>query len=101
MLKTWVIARREYHAQVRSRAFLISLILMPLLMFGGALLPALLEGRIAAEDQKIVVADATGKLLAKLQEAAEARNRREVFDPARQRQVEPRFLLEAAARPQL
>jgi ABC-2 type transport system permease protein len=96
MHKTWVIAVREYRAQVRTRAFAISLVLLPVLMFGGAALPALLEGRITAEDQKVVVADATGVLFAKLLAQAEKRNEREVMAPDHSRQVEPRYLLEAA-----
>ena len=94
MRRTWVIARREYRASVRSKAFVVSLVLMPVLMAGGAAIPKLMRGRVDVEDKRVVVADATGRLLPRLLEAAELRNRREVLDPATGRQVEPRFLLE-------
>ena len=35
MRKIFVVASREYIAAVRSKAFLVSLVVMPLLMFGG------------------------------------------------------------------
>lgn len=98
MRKAMVVAQREYRTQVRSRAFVISLVLMPVLMGGGALLPALLQGRVKVEDQHVVVADGTGKLLPALLAAAATRNQREITDAKTGRQTEPRFLLEAAAR---
>jgi ABC-2 type transport system permease protein len=93
------IAGREYRANVRSKAFIISLVLMPVLMAGGAAVPALMRGRVDVEDKRLVVADATGRLFAALVEAAEARNRRVVFDDKTGRKVEPRFDLEAAPAP--
>ena len=101
MRSTWVIARREYRASVRTKAFLVSLVLMPVLMAGGAAIPKLMRGRVDVEDKKLVVADATGRLLPRLLEAAALRNRQEVLDPATGRQVEARFLLSAAPSPTL
>jgi hypothetical protein len=37
MRKTWVIACREFSAMVATKAFVISMTLMPLLMFGSIL----------------------------------------------------------------
>jgi ABC-2 type transport system permease protein len=96
MRKTWVIARREYSAAVRSKAFVVSLVLLPVLMVGGAAIPKLMRGRVDVEDKRIVVADATGKIFPRLLEAAELRNRMEVLDSTTGRQVEARFLLQAA-----
>ena len=80
---------------------MISLVLMPVLMPGGAAVPKLMRGRVDVEDKRVLVADATGQLLPRLLEAAELRNRLEVLDPKTGRQVEPRFLLSATPRPTL
>ena len=81
---------------MRSKAFLVSLILMPILTLGATAVPRLMRGRVDVEDKRILVADATGRLLPRLIEAAELRNRLEVLDPTTGRQVEPRFVLSAA-----
>ena len=49
MYKTYIIARREYNAMVRTKAFLISVILMPVLLGGAALVQGFLHGRIDIE----------------------------------------------------
>jgi ABC-2 type transport system permease protein len=96
MSRVLAIAGREYRANVRSKAFIISLVLMPVLIAGGAAVPALLRGRVDVEDKRVVVADGTGKLLPLLVQAANARNRRVVTDPATGRKVEPGIEVVAA-----
>jgi ABC-2 type transport system permease protein len=91
MRRTLAIAAREYRASVRTKAFLISLLLMPVLMSGGLLLPNLMRGRVDVEDKRVMVADGTGRLMTRLQELAERRNATEVLDRKTGRQVEPRF----------
>jgi ABC-2 type transport system permease protein len=101
MRKVLVIARREYRATVRSKAFVISLVLMPILMGGSVIAQGLVRGRVDLEDKRLVVADASGRVLALLARAAEEHNTREIFDARDHRQVEPRFRVEAAATPTL
>ena len=74
---------------------------MPVLMGGGVLLPKLMRGRVDVEDKRILVADGTGRLTARLIDAAERRNRAEVMDAKTGRQVEPRFYVAAAPSPTL
>ncbi len=95
MDKVWTIARREYCAIVGAKAFLIALVLMPVLMFSGIVIQTMLEGRVGAQKRRIVVLDATGVLLSKLEQAAAARNEQEIFDVKTNRQVKPRFEIEA------
>lgn len=74
MNKIFVIAKREYLAMVATKTFLVSLIMMPILMFGGlALMPALskLSG---GKKRSIMVVDGTGKLSEVLTAAAKQRN---------------------------
>jgi len=91
--KVWVITRREYAANVRTKAFLVSLILMPILMGGGVIAQKLLRGRVDVTDKTVVVIDATGKLLPSLVAAAEERNAKSIFDPETKKQVKPRIKL--------
>jgi ABC-2 type transport system permease protein len=75
MQKILTIARREYQAMVATKAFLFGLILMPIMMAGGSVLPGLLKGFEKAEDRKIMVIDGTGQLFEPLKMAADLRNK--------------------------
>ena len=74
MFKLWVIAHREYVAMVGTKAFLFTLVMMPILMFGSLLAMPLLNRVSGGKTQKIVVADGTGQLFEKLVQATIARN---------------------------
>jgi ABC-type Na+ efflux pump permease subunit len=67
------IAHREYVAMIGTKAFLLTLILMPVLMLGGMLAMPLINRIEGPQERRIVVADATGQWLAVLQQAAEQR----------------------------
>jgi ABC-type Na+ efflux pump permease subunit len=73
--KIWTIAVREYRAIVGAKAFLIALVLMPVLMFAGIVVQHLMQGRVGPQKRRIVVLDATDVLLPKLQQAAQATTR--------------------------
>ncbi|MHC4407250.1 MAG: ABC transporter permease, partial [Planctomycetota bacterium] len=62
MRKIFLVARRDYQAMVGSKAFLVVLMLMPLLMFGGIIGHKLFEDRAVGGEKRIVVIDGTGKL---------------------------------------
>lgn len=74
MYKLWVIAYREYSAMVATKAFLVTLVMMPVLMFGGILLMPKLNSLGGGKTQRVIVADGTGQLFAVLEAAASARN---------------------------
>ncbi len=75
MRKLLVIAHREYAAMVATKAFLFTLIMMPILMFGGLFLMPKLSTLSGGKTQRIVVADGTGKLLDSLKTSADDRNK--------------------------
>jgi ABC-2 type transport system permease protein len=75
MRKILTIAWREYQAMVATRAFMIGMAMMPVLMLGGAWLPGLLQGMEKSEDRRIAVIDRTGRLFQPLKFAAEQRTR--------------------------
>ena len=74
MYKLLIIAHREYAAMVATRAFLVTLVMMPVLMFGGLVIMPKLSALGGGKTERIVVADETGKLFDVLKAAAEARN---------------------------
>ncbi len=74
MYKLLIIAHREYAAMVATRAFLVTLVMMPVLMFGGLVIMPKLGALGSGKTERIVVADETGQLLPVIQAAAEARN---------------------------
>jgi ABC-2 type transport system permease protein len=73
MQKILTVAVREFSAMVATKAFLLSLVMMPLLMGGGLILMPLLTKFGGGKDRTILVADGTGQLLATLQNKANAR----------------------------
>lgn len=74
MQKILTIARREYQAMVATKAFLIGIAMMPVLMLGGTWIPGLLKGMEKAEDRRIAVVDGTGQLFDALKLVADQRN---------------------------
>ena len=77
MDKIWTIAVREYRAIVGAKAFMIALVLMPVLMFAGIAVQSYMAGRVGAKMRRIVVSDGTGRLLPMIEQAAKARNEQE------------------------
>lgn len=95
MRKILVVAKREYLATVRSKAFIISIVLMPILMGGGMFAQRLLRGVVDTADKRIVVVDRTGKLLPRLIESAQKHNTSsEVFDPETHKQIGAKYIIE-------
>jgi len=91
--KVWVVTKREYSANVRTKAFLVSLILMPILMGGGVIAQKLLRGRVDVTDKTVVVIDGTGKLVHGLSMAADKRNADDIYDKDTKKQVRSRILI--------
>ena len=95
MRKIFLIAVRDYRAMVVTKAFLVVISIMPILMFGGIAIHKFLERRAGPDEKRIAVLDGTGELLEKLTEAAQVRNEKEIFDPGTNKQVAPRYTIEA------
>ena len=74
MQKILTIARREYQAMVATKAFVIGIAMMPILMLGGGWIPGLLKGMEKSENRKIAIVDGTGQLFAPLKMVADTRN---------------------------
>lgn len=96
MRKLLIIARREYRATIRTKTFIIAIVLMPVLMTGGIGVQLLMEGRVEMGDKRIAVLDRSGKMFDTLREAVEKRNKEETHD-SDGRQVQPKYALEEVA----
>ncbi len=72
--KVFAIGRAEYLEAVRSKAFLIGLLVMPVLMGGSVVVQGLLHDRVDLTERKCVVVDPTGELWPVLERAVAERN---------------------------
>jgi len=80
MRKALLLAKREYKSAVRTKAFILGLIGAPILM-GGSLIAMLIFRDLAdTDDQTVAVLDHSGLVGEALVDAAESRNRLEIFD---------------------
>src|SRR5205085_1609066 len=82
MRNTWTIIQREYLERVRTRAFLISTVLVPLFMFAAVVLPARFMMSRSGKLQRVVLvtesqdfATAVQRQLANLDRGDESANR--------------------------
>ncbi|MDE0816509.1 MAG: hypothetical protein OSA92_02545, partial [Pirellulaceae bacterium] len=60
MNKSFVIALREYRASIRSKAFVITLVAVPVLMIGSIVAQVLLQDKVDTTDKTFAVVDRTG-----------------------------------------
>lgn len=98
MRRMIVVAVREYQAAVKTKAFIVSLVLMPVMMGGSIVVQILMRDKVDIKDKRIAVLDYSGQLFDAATAAAQARNEKEIFggEGAARQQVKPRFLLEKA-----
>jgi len=94
MDKILTLFKREYRAAVRTKSFIISLILVPLLMGGGFLAMIIMEKNQDTDDKRVAVIDFTGFMEDPLRNAAEIRNQQEIFDPESGEQVASAYHIE-------
>jgi ABC-2 type transport system permease protein len=94
MYKTLRLARREYVASVKTKGFIIGLLLAPIFMGGSLIAFALLKDRVDTADKAIAIIDRSGVLAPALLKAAQQRNTDEVHDKESGKKVKPAYLLD-------
>ncbi len=100
MRKTLVVAVREYQAAVRTKAFIVSLLLMPVLWAGSIVLQMFMRDKVDITDKHVAVVDYTGKLFDALVAASNERNVADIFSPEIPgKQVKPKFVFEKVEPP--
>ena len=75
MRKIITIAVREYKAMVATKAFLLSIILMPIIMLGSIVFMSVLQSQAKVKTRRIALVDHTGIFSTAIKCAAEAHNR--------------------------
>ena len=99
MRRVLLIAKRDFVATVLTKAFMIGLLILPVLMGGGFFLVAAMQARNNTQEQHIAILDRSGSVAAAVIEAAEEANRRDQFDKATGRRLMPQYRFEAVTAP--
>ncbi|MBU0718327.1 MAG: ABC transporter permease [Planctomycetes bacterium] len=101
MRKMIVVAVREYQAAVRTKAFIVSIVAMPIIMSGAFLAQAFLGDKVDVSDKHVAIVDYTGQLYDGIVDAARDRNESDkknggIFEVegGQRKQVLPRFVIE-------
>ena len=94
MRKILRLIRREYKASVKTKGFIIGLILAPVFMSGGLIVFALFKDRVDTSDKKMAVIDRSGMVAQVLVEAAENRRKTEIYDKKTGKKVKPDYVFE-------
>ncbi len=97
MRRIFLIAKRDYLASIRTKAFLIGLIVAPLMFGGGFIGVGLMRRKPDTADRKIAILDRTGKTAAAVAAAGDEKNRRDMFDKLTGVQTTPKYLFEIVA----
>lgn len=91
------IARRDYVAVVRTKAFIFGLVVFPLVFGGGGIATSLLRNKGGETDQRIAVLDHTAAMGAAVVAALREKNHDELTDRNAGLQVTPQYEFEAVA----
>lgn len=73
MSQIGIIIQREFNERVRKKSFIITTLLMPVLMIGLMIAPALIMTYAGGETKRIAVIDASGRIAPQLQSDEELR----------------------------
>lgn len=101
MRKILVVAMREYQAAVKTKAFLLSLILMPVMMGGSVFFQLMMRDKVDITAKHVAVVDHSGRLYPAIAAAALARDQADVMNggifqerDGERKQIQPRYILE-------
>ena len=97
MRKLLRLAKREYLASVKTKGFIIMLVLMPVLMGGTSVAMILLQDQVDTTDKKVAVLDRSGVIADVLLMAAKARNDAAVFDKESGKKIQPAYIFESVS----
>ncbi|MBT7616797.1 MAG: hypothetical protein HN590_05875, partial [Calditrichaeota bacterium] len=93
MIKILRIAKREFLTTVKTKGFIIMLIVFPILFSGGGISYALLKDRVDTEDKNIAIVDRSGEVADFLIETVQKRNNEVVFDKEKDKKVKPAYVI--------
>ena len=87
--KIWVVATTEFGSAIRTKSFIIGLLLLPVIMGASILIQIFVAERVDTKPRKFVVIDHTGALAPAIGQAAEAHNAK--LPDARAKNARPRM----------
>jgi len=93
MYKVLRLTIREYLAAVKTKGFIIGLLLAPVLMSGGLIASILLKDHVDIREQKIAIIDESAQMGDFLVMAADQRNESGLLDPESGEQIKPAYTL--------
>jgi len=79
MHKIWTLFKREYRAAVKTKSFIISLVMVPIMMGGGFAAMIIMENNKDTDDKHFVIIDHSRLMTDPMNEALEKRNGEEIF----------------------
>jgi len=94
MRKIFILTKREFLTAVRTKSFLIGLIIAPVLMGGSFFVINIFKDKVDINDKKIAVIDHSGVVAEPLKEIVKNRNENEIFDSETGEKNRPAFRLE-------
>lgn len=85
---------REYKAMVRTKGFIIGLVIMPVLMSGSIIAVKLIGNRPNVANQNVAVVDHSGIVGERLIELAQVHNSERAYDTTTGKKLRPEFIFE-------
>ena len=92
MRRIVTLIKREYLSAVKTKGFVIGLLLAPVLFGGSGIAIALFSGHVDTTDKRIAIIDRSGALAQALIDAAEERNAERVYDPQTKEKLRPAYI---------
>jgi len=94
MRKILLMAKRDYIESIQTKAFLIGLVVAPLMFGGGFLGIALLKKQPDLREKRIAVLDRTGVVAPVLIPLVEMKNTKDAYDEKTHQQIAAKYLFE-------
>ena len=80
MRKTIIVALRDYKSAVKTKGFLIGLLMMPLMFGGGILAQMVFRNNNDIRDKRVAVVDYTGQLFDGINQASNICNQSLIYE---------------------
>ncbi len=94
MRKIFILTKREFITSIRTKSFLIGLIIAPILMGGSFIVIKLSEERVDTTDKTIAVVDRSGIVVNDIIELAKERNIKYAYDQETGEKIRPEYHFE-------
>lgn len=94
MRKILILAKREYNSAVRTKGFIIGLLLAPVFMGGSLIVFALMKDKVDLTEKHIAIIDHSGLMTEYLASAVEERNKSEIYNKETGDQIKPVYYIE-------